>query len=138
MTDNELEERASAERLADYDLAHWQGPSQRDGDIRDAVKLARAWKRDHPTDDDELTSGQWLKSIGFYAITNNLFDIPIQESRGWNCFLRIDIDALEAIVMQAPAGCDSTGLVLPETPVAVRGDVRKLCKVLGAKTKEPQ
>ncbi len=63
MTTDEL--RAAAERLADLDLGMYQTPSDDDACIRAGVALGRAWLAEHPADDEEPITEDWLMSVGF-------------------------------------------------------------------------
>lgn len=69
MTDDEL--RAAAERLtANYwDTYHKPNSADPLGEIADPIlndgrKIARTWLSDHPVDDGEPVTGDWLVSIG--------------------------------------------------------------------------
>jgi hypothetical protein len=67
MTTEQL--RQVAERLtyaADGVNALLGAPRHR-GPIEDAADLARAWLSDHPADDDEPVTAEWLKRAGFVS-----------------------------------------------------------------------
>ncbi len=45
---DEIALRLAANRLSGLDLAHFQGPTEDDGDMRAGIMLAREWLREHP------------------------------------------------------------------------------------------
>jgi hypothetical protein len=89
--------RAAAERLADYDLAVWQGPTGDCTDMRAAIKLARAYLAEHPADDAEaviwtdercfeLNALQHDHTYHGYTCGNDSRHRPLIATRqGWRC-----------------------------------------------------
>lgn len=63
MAADTMQLRAYAERLADYDLAWWQGLTGDCADMRAGICLARAFRTEHPLDDDEPATEEWCRAL---------------------------------------------------------------------------
>lgn len=58
------EVKAAMERLLDCDLAHYQGPTGDDANMRAAIMLARYVRAEHPADDEAGITEGWLREVG--------------------------------------------------------------------------
>lgn len=86
-----------------------------------AVRVARAWLAEHPADDGEPVSGEWLRSIGFtgpdglLGIIYGEVELTTTTSSRWLVGNPSEIHG-ESVYIPAPT---------------TRGDVRRLCAALG-------
>lgn len=115
---------AAADRLLGRDISHYQGPGQGDADMRAAIIVARAWRAEHPADDEELASIQWLKGL-----SRDGGDLSML------CVRLVD----DKIHLMAPGKVTEGigGLLDYVSPrPATRGDLRLLCRALGIPMKE--
>lgn len=90
-----------------------------------ALKLADAYLCEHPADDDEPVTEEWLLSVGFVKGGS-------PQARNIYCgYLTIDdIASGEASI------CNWNDRVAIERSIETRRDVRLLCKALGVTLKE--
>lgn len=84
---------------------------------------------EHPADDDEAVTEEWLESVGFkHRVLRSEF--------GYECmsiYLKIDND--DQWFFGTDYGHEFDAEVMLKTP-ATRGDLRRLCKALGIELKE--
>lgn len=110
--------RAAAERFRQRTRIGIAGPGIPACD-EDAHALADAYLAEHPADDAEPVSEEWLLLVGFASSARH----PQRLNVG-----------------QLSCSCGSLwcygGVVLSRTPMT-RGDVRRLCQALGVELKEP-
>jgi len=120
--------RAAAERL----VAMWSHPEYRGSRTsNDALALARAYLAEHPTDDLEPVTEEWLRSLTAF---DNRGDIVLEVAVfGSVCHLRFAPDPLDGKPCHSwsllPSG-GSSRVWLPGSPIR-RGHVRRLCAALG-------
>ncbi len=96
----------------------------------DAGEIAKAWLAEHPADDGELISNEWLESLGCKPVhwqSGTIdWDVPADEFkltiRVWENGVRAHPDAI------LENARDSGNF---QKEVVTRGDVRLLCKFLG-------
>lgn len=122
MTTAEL--RAAAERLADA-IAENRTPR-----IEDANEVALAWLAEHPADDDEPVTEEWLRGVGFAnepgtieAETRLGILRTYREFKDREGDRRWEIDDRDVFTTFIPKQ------LKPKT----RGAVRDLCRALGIK-----
>ena len=125
--------RAAAERVAKYirkkepDMLSVGKPMQ--AFMADVRKVAAAYLAEHPADDAEPVTEDWLLSIGF---TRNKIDqvILILESKDLGrAMTYITISPCELCIESDDGGSIWLG-------ERTRGDVRTLCRALGVEMKE--
>lgn len=114
---NDAELRAAAERLRDgaypaIDLPPWATRVYRDG-----AAVAAAWLAEHPADDAEPVTEEWLRSVGFSSRPNNRW-LQIRTPQGGrlDCWMASPLWEFH-----------DEAVAIPQT----RGDVRRLCTALG-------
>lgn len=122
--------RQAAERLRGNTLYH--------GRLVDLGVLAEAYLAEHPADDEELATDDWLRSVGGHEgvapAGNRYFDFAEPRDEGeLSTFLRL----------HAPADCGgecmpdlfdgSHGVGITRKWPKTRGDVRRLAAALGIK-----
>jgi hypothetical protein len=107
----------------------------------DRQTLAAAWLEQHPADDDEPVTGDWLRSIGFELVTGSLWqrsipspyaDVQVSlsvESTGGMTALRIRTERLAF-------GVGATTSFVPMAKAKTRRDVRNLLAALGIERKD--
>lgn len=137
MNGDELELMAAANRLADEKLEDWQGTSGDCANMRAAIKLARWYRADHPADDGEAITVEWLKSVGFRRFMQpangqslSITVWPVVISRWVN---KGGLPVMWSVKKFADEPDDWLTQCL--TPVT-RGDVRRLCRALGVQLNE--
>lgn len=86
--------------------------------MAEAFLLANAYVAEHPADDDEPITVEWLCVMG-WELTDTRLELGPLSWHGFDNTMRIDCDILTS---------------LPH--ITTRGDVRRLCKVLGIELKE--
>lgn len=108
------EEREALERLRNH-REIWSEQYRDTQQGRDEAILANAYLREHPADDDELLNSTWVESAGLQF--NPSCDAPYLycNSGQWQLWL-------------------SVWMCLRN--VNARGDVRRLCELLGIELKE--
>ncbi len=118
--------REAAERLLKYP-ATLTSPGRQNA-TWDMALLAAAWLREHPADEDEPVTDEWLESVGF---TNDIDGC----GRVWesgeglvSLYVMIGLNCLVECASKDEA------VFVPETET--RGDVRRLCSALGINLKE--
>lgn len=85
-----------------------------------------------PEDDDEPTTADWLRSIGFYEDETDCYLIQ-EDERGWLLSFLLDDDEPQKVV-STPGSASWRGDDMLETcKVGTRGDVRRLMVALGMK-----
>ena len=115
----------AAERLADRDLAHYQGPHGDDTDIRAGIALARAYLAEHPADDAAVADIDWLNEL--------------RREGGDMSWLRVRL-CDDGLHLMSPCNLPTEGIdglrdyVAPN--VATRGAVRRLAACLGIALQE--
>lgn len=126
MTPDEL--RAAAEQLiAEREHRHesyriakrhgWKAPPE---DETDGERLARAYLAEHPADDGDAVTMEWLRSIGFATAAEA-------------CGVAASLGRIEAFsVLPQPLQWRVNGFKVSEKPT--RGDVRRLLAALGIPT----
>jgi len=142
--------RAAAERLARYiagraellELLGKMPPGLRLS-IEDTAAVANAYLAEHPSDDDEPATPEWLRSVGFLPdgdvdkpdapLAIGLYygrtDDEIENGIGAGRHLLLD-HAGDAMVEEYDEGGTVVGCVeMPSLPT--RGHVRRLCAALG-------
>jgi hypothetical protein len=96
--------------------------------------LADAWLAEHPVDDDEPVTEEWLLSVGFSkknsAWASIGFDDEIYER-----YLGIEEDFSLALGEHDFLGLNAIYVPFPGA-AKTRGDVRRLCKALGVPLKQ--
>lgn len=98
---------------------------------REAEEVARAYLAEHPADDAEPVTPEWLQAEGF-SVVHTHADIEIDTAKGWTLFLRIRFFSMEASICQhRMSASESDGLALAGTKLATRGHVRRLAAALG-------
>lgn len=92
-------------------------------------ELAKAWRLEHPHDDDEPITLEWLELIG-----GELLD----SDGGEMVWFRIAFgDLLWKNEHAIPPFCKYKGVELEKTPQN-KGEFRRLCKALGIELREPK
>lgn len=119
------EAREAAERIVNAQR-FWTGtvpfgPGYLDIDERDVMRVARACLAEHPADDDEPVTAEWLESIGFYRDGTHPDDpFTCRES---------------ALYLSPKYDDETTWVVFVEVyeigNIKTRGDVRRLLTALG-------
>lgn len=117
--------------------------------LEDANVLANAHLTEHPADDDEPVTEEWLRSIGFkdWPEDNDdkhLFSLFIRanEEIGWECRLAYQTNGFYAVRMcdvDVHLGVAESVELLDsrnKTVKVTRGDVRRLCAALKIELKE--
>ena len=98
---------------------------------------------DHPSDDGEAVTVEWLESVGFRSWDGDEDEfelyLRIRDEIGWECRLAYQANGIYAVRMCDP---EDVGRVLSSEsvellntrntkPELTRGDVRRLCAALG-------
>jgi len=94
----------------------------------DLETLGQAYLAEHPADEDEPVTAEWLRSIGFERMHESSFD--------WHhpliAFVRVRACEVYPKLFH---GCSAAGWHLVALS-ATRGQVRLLCRALGVELKE--
>lgn len=101
-----------------------------DGYREDAETLADAYAAEHPTDDAEPVTAEWLESVGFVKLFNRGRLLHAKRSDGGSLATNIAMTAWTITDMKN--SCTS----VPRQ--VIRGAVRRLCVALGIELKEPK
>lgn len=94
----------------------------------DAIPVGIALLAEHPVDDDELVTEQWLRSVGSQEISGTG---PHAWGFGLFACVAVNIDGSLALTL------DRYRITLVNR-IATRRDVRRLCAALGIELKEPK
>ncbi len=86
-------------------------------------RLARAWREEYPEDDDEPITPEWLCSIGWIAGT------PTALTKSTHV-----CSASGGDMKWGPFGCFLG--ITKLSGIKTRGDVRRLCRMMGVELKE--
>jgi hypothetical protein len=116
--------RATAERLIKFVAMYRLHPQSHKG-LEDAQSVARAYLAEHPADDAEPLTEEWLRAAGFETRDGRLClgaRLQFTHCNGWNAWWGIDGLAYA-----------SSRLV---NGLNTRGHVRRLCQCLGIALKE--
>lgn len=100
----------------------------------DAYTLAMAYLREHPADEHDAITPEWLVSVGFRHSLNPLW-LMVDFGKENSHWLAIKKDLSECDIGQKVPSYDYD----PQVPIPVpltRGAVRSLCKALGIPLKE--
>ena len=114
--------KAAAERIAEHVRSNGLNTISLDG-LR---TLARAYLLDHPADDGEPVTEEWLRSVGSEPL-----DGVAQHAWKLGLFVNLAIQVDGSIVLNV----DRFRATL-KRGIATRADVRLLCKALGIPLKE--
>ena len=125
--------RAAAERVRRVeagepaDQAYRAHPRRQFQQFADRGLMASAWLAEHPADDDEPISPEWLRSVGF-----TLTDAHVRyySNRSRPPFVVV-IASDGRLRLAVQNGSDVEGGDVCQKPT--RGDVRRLCRALGIK-----
>lgn len=134
--------REAAERMRAYFRwreAHpdWNGEPLPDcpyypiGDrVWDGDALAHAYILDHPADDAEPVTEEWLRSVGFHdsRYQGKRFSLQLGDVRV--CPPIADL-GLWVGIMEDDGDFYSGAKAIPQSHIRTRGDVRRLCAALG-------
>ena len=120
MTDSSL--RECALRVVN----HW-----RPGDVDDAYRVCRDWLTDHPSDDDEPVTEEWLE------LNATAYHGPIRQySFGNISSLRVLFWPSHELRYESGWFVEAGPEMKPIADQRTRGDVRRLCRALGIELKE--
>lgn len=90
--------------------------------IYDRAILAKAWLAEHPADDDEAVTEEWLRSVGAEDLDEGIFRFT--SKRGIEVFIWL------------PSRTVNFGDAEYRTPLKTRGEMRCLAKLLNIPLKE--
>jgi hypothetical protein len=97
------------------------------------VRLAKAYLAEHPVDEDEPVTREWLLSVGFREIGAECKQMVICLGPGACNWLSIDEDGYVSV--QAD-GAGQGRLAIGSLKARTRSDVRRLCAALGISVKD--
>jgi len=121
MTD-ELQRAAERLRACNYE-SDWDLDGASFQQISDWQALAKAYLAEHPADDGEAVTVEWLESIGWLEDQTGWPAICLRETSEWGISWR-------------GHGIWLTPMSVPLYRAPTRGDVRRLCRALGIALKE--
>jgi hypothetical protein len=132
MSDEEL--RQAADRLVmDYESAGGSGNPYRHekaaNRYEDGWNVALAWLEDHPADDGEPVTEEWLRAVGFKDEEYS-FVLRSPYTDDWYHHLRHTACSVRKVDWKWHAN----GIGVADQPT--RGHVRRLCAALGVPLKE--
>lgn len=116
----------------------WEWDAEAIGD--DYAALARMYLREHPADDDEPVTEEWLRSVGFDHHGIGGFNRLIEPSAAWKngdptrLFIDLDIPGSASVSMTQGVGGREVHNYVAMTSMPgllTRGQVRRLCAALG-------
>ncbi len=109
------ETRAAAERLRDHRTTQWPLRTQ------DMNTIIEAYLAEHPADDAEPITGEWLRTTSAYTF------VELPDNDGTNVLFEIEPFGPDEYRPQLSEGSDMIVLRRLKT----RGDLRRLCAALG-------
>lgn len=117
--------RAAAERLRRLPLPEDDPYLSCNADAmwRDRELLSNAYLDEHPADDGELVTLEWLKSLGWLPDQTGWPAICLPETPEWGISWR-------------GHGIWLTPISVPLCRAPMRGDIRRLCKAMGVELRE--
>ena len=98
-------------------------------DRQDATLLASLYLAEHPADDGEDVTEEWLESVGWRR-NRGYMDSP---QIGDSCFQLTWCSLGQSMLLECDDN-DQPDVTLPH--IKTRGDVRRLCEALGIELKE--
>lgn len=136
MSTEELRAAANRWQEGNYSYSALDCDTYSDSEVADMRLLARAYLAEHPADDAEPVTAEWLRSVGFCremqpASSNNL---TIRHGSAIvTRWMNSDNVPRWSVRMYAD---ETPDWVPPCIQPKTRGDVRRLCKALGIELKE--
>lgn len=126
-----MDVRAAVKRLLDPNdgIGAGQGTDYVDGGFAadDAAAVCRAWLAEHPADDGDLPTAEWLRAVGFQQVNDEGDE-----------FVALTADSIPALFIALDGKPPyAAGIGVEDDPwphdIWTRGQVRDLCRCLGVK-----
>lgn len=105
-------------------------------EIADRNTLVLAWLREHPADDGEAVTAEWLKSVGFLNEDKDEPTFWTVTFADLNPAFTIDVDP--ASTMHAGWIGEAEDNIPWPHDICERGQVRDICRALGVILQEPK
>lgn len=93
--------------------------------LQEQYELAAAWLAEHPPDDDDPVTVEWLRDISHSSAYPATISLDGLNGKRWLMLF------VESVCIYHPSSNGGCIILYDIAPVKNRGDVRRLCRALG-------